>query len=174
MIAHVGYHARKLSRLVEAARKGSPLELINEEEPVHEDVAFASTLPAHALRYLFEHSAVHLNVEWRDLHDAGWNADVTNQEGDLGRIRETPLLRAREIWRMALALDNGGREDDVPDGLVARTERAARSPGSSYLPNSNKAISDFDLRLSPGYVPSNPAHAQHKPGLRWERAPARA
>lgn len=117
VIAHIGYQARKLSRLVEAARKGLPAESLPESEPTIEDVAFGATLPAYALRHLFAHAAVHLNVEWRDLHDAGWDATVRSIGGQSVRVRETPLLRAREIWRMAIALDNGGRQADCPEDL---------------------------------------------------------
>jgi maleylpyruvate isomerase len=118
VIAHVGYHARQLSRLVEAARKGSDRETIPDDEVLNEDIAFASTLPARALRYLFAHSEVHLNVEWRDLTDAGWTASVRSLSGEVVAIRQTPLLRAREVWQMAVALANGGRYADFPPDLL--------------------------------------------------------
>lgn len=118
VIAHVGYQARQLSRLVEAARSGAAEERWPESEPLNEDVDFGSTLPAHALRYLFAHSEVHLNVEWRDLHDDGWNAAIKDLSGRLVQIRDTPWLRAREIWQMAVALGNGGRPADFPPELA--------------------------------------------------------
>lgn len=120
VVAHVGYHARKLSRLVEAARKGLDQEVITEPEHMNEDIAFGSTLPTHALRYLFAHSEVHLNVEWRDLPSDGWKAAVKNLNGDVIQISDTPWLRAQEIWKMAVALANGGRYSDFPPDLLAR------------------------------------------------------
>lgn len=119
VIAHVGYQARFLARLVEAARKGEPIERIAEPESQINDVALASTLPPHALRHLFKHSEVHLNVEWRDLPDAGWGATVGTRDGGLVRIVDIPLMRAREVWQRAIDLDNKGRLSDCPSGLIA-------------------------------------------------------
>lgn len=126
VVAHVGYQARKLSRLVEAARTGAVEERRPESEPLNEDVDFGSTLPAHALRYLFAHSEVHLNVEWRDLPDTGWNAAIKDLSGQVIQVRDTPWLRAREIWEMAVALGNGGRYADFPPGLLEALKSCGR------------------------------------------------
>lgn len=114
VVAHVGYHARGLARLAEAARNGVAEEALAEPENQVEDVQFGATLPTHALRYLFHHSEVHLNVEWRDLTDSGWNASVRSLSGELVPIAMTPWLRAREIWLRALDLNNGGTVLDIP------------------------------------------------------------
>ncbi|MDI6028765.1 hypothetical protein QBK99_21555 [Corticibacterium sp. UT-5YL-CI-8] len=65
--------------------------------------------------YLFQHSEVHLNVEWRDLSEAGWMASVRALNGELVPVARTPWLRAREIWLRALDLDVGGTSVDVPE-----------------------------------------------------------
>jgi maleylpyruvate isomerase len=117
LVAHVGYHARGLARLVEAARNGAAEETLAEPEAKVEDVAFGATLPAHALRHLFKHSEVHLSVEWRDLTEAGWRASVRSVRGEIMPIATTPWLRAREIWMRALDLDNGGSPADFPSDL---------------------------------------------------------
>lgn len=124
VVAHVGYHARSLARLVEAARNGVTQEKLAEPENQIEDVEFGATLPGHALRYLFLHSEVHLNVEWRDLHEAGWNTSVRTLDSDIVPIRNTPWLRAREIWLRTLDLDNGGTSADFPQGFVLMLESA--------------------------------------------------
>lgn len=116
IVAHVGYNARALSRLVESARKGFLRETIEPE--LNEDIEFGSTLPAHALRYLFNHSEVHLNVEWRDLPADGWDASVQTVDNRLVPIRQTPLLRAREVWLRALDLGNTGTSADIPAALM--------------------------------------------------------
>lgn len=118
VVAHVGYHARGLARLVEAARNGSWEEKLAEPETQIEDVEFGATLPAHALRYLFRHAEVHLNVEWRDLDEAGWHARVRALDGQIVPIRNTPWLRAREIWLRALDLDTGRTSADFPQDFV--------------------------------------------------------
>lgn len=119
VVAHVGYHARSLARLVEAARDGLDRERLVEPESQIEDVEFGATLPPHALRHLFRHAEVHLNVEWRDLDTPGWSARVTPLAGGAAvAIRATPLLRAREIWRRALDLGCGGSAADIPPDLL--------------------------------------------------------
>lgn len=119
VIAHVGYHARALTRIVEAARLGSTTEAMPDQDGQMEDVDFGATLPAHALRYLFKHSEVHLNVEWRDLSDEAWNASVRTSDGTSSLVRDTPLIRAREIWIRALDLDSGGSRLDLPQEIRA-------------------------------------------------------
>lgn len=120
LIAATGYQARQLARLVEAARKGFPEERLEEPEAQIEDVDFGASLPAHALRYLFHHSQIHLNVEWRDLNAAGWQASIRTLRGDDALIRDTPQLRAEAIWQAAVNLGNGGSPRDFPPALVRR------------------------------------------------------
>lgn len=118
VIAHVSYQARFLARLAEAARTGAAEETLAEPENQIEDVSFGATLPAHALRYLFKHSEVHLNVEWRDLSEAGWSATIRALNGAMVDVRQTPWLRTREIWLRAVDLDNGGTFGDLPPDLL--------------------------------------------------------
>lgn len=125
VIAHIGYQARFLARLVEAARKGLAEEVVAEHDAQVEDIDLAATLPPHALRFLFKHSEVHLNVEWRDLSDAGWSANVRALNGSFVQIRSTPRLRAIEIWSGAINLDNGASPYDVPLDLRAAIENSA-------------------------------------------------
>jgi maleylpyruvate isomerase len=68
------------------------------------DVDSCATLPPRALRHLFDHSAIHLNVVWRDLPGPAWTP----------ALRETADSRARFIWQAALHLGNGARPRDLP------------------------------------------------------------
>lgn len=119
LIAEVGYHARGLTRLLSLARTGC-------ETPEHAsnaarlaEIANGATLPARALRGLFEHSAIHLDVEWRDLPGPAWDAPLRLLDGRNITARDTPMIRARAIWQAALDLDAGGRLQDVPKTLRA-------------------------------------------------------
>ena len=105
VVVGVAFQARWLARLAAAARLGLEVETIVQPELFLEDVELAATLPAHALRYLFQHSGAHLNVEWRDLPDEGWTRTVRALDGRSVRIDATPLMRAREIWKAAETLD---------------------------------------------------------------------
>lgn len=119
LIAHVGYHARALARLMEVARGVSILPEYPSATARDAEIALGATLPARALRGLFEHSAIHLDVEWRDLPGPAWDTPVTRLDGSRVLARDTPLIRAREIWQAALDLGNGGRIRDLPERLQA-------------------------------------------------------
>lgn len=79
-----------------------------------EDINLAATLPAHALRNLFRHSEVHLNVEWRDLSNENWAAILQAGEADRVPVSKTPLMRAKFIWEHAMLLSAGGIRRDLP------------------------------------------------------------
>lgn len=121
VVACVGYHARGLTRLMAWARTGI-------ETPEHESVAAqqaellaAESLPARALRGLFQHAAIHLDVEWRDLPGPAWDVAVRRLDGTRITARDTPMIRARMIWQAALALNAKGREADMPPLLRRQT-----------------------------------------------------
>ena len=74
-------------------------------------------LPSRALRHLYDHSAKHLDVEWRDLPADRWDMTLTTLGGDTVTARDTPMIRAEIVWRAAIDLGNGGRPTDVPRAL---------------------------------------------------------
>ncbi len=117
LVAHVSYHARAMAHLMEMARTGTETPMHISPEARDAEIALGATLPPYALRSLFHHSEVHLNVEWRDLGDAAWEAELRMPDGALITARDVPLLRAREVWQAAIDLANGGRMSDVPDGV---------------------------------------------------------
>lgn len=123
VIAHVAYQARGLARLVEAVRSGKRAETLQESEAQNEDVEFGATLPAHALRYLFKHSEVHLNVEWRDAGEKEWGGTARSLSGNIIALHDTPWLRAREIWLRTVDLENGGSFLDFPVEVVDRMQQ---------------------------------------------------
>ncbi|KAA0913963.1 maleylpyruvate isomerase family mycothiol-dependent enzyme [Aquicoccus porphyridii] len=120
LVAHVSYHARLLARLIEGARTGIAQPLYPSTEARDAEITLAATLPPRALRNLFRHAEVHLNVEWRDLEDADWDAALLLPDGTAITARETPMLRAKEVWQAAIGLDNGGRPEDIPRPVRAR------------------------------------------------------
>jgi uncharacterized protein (TIGR03083 family) len=120
IVAHVGYHTRLLSELVAWARSGAGGHFPAEAAVNEEDVRRRATQPARALRNLVAHSAVHLNVEWRDLSDAQWDASVRDRAGRTIDIRSKPWRRAVAVWLHAVDLSNGGRFADLPRDLVKK------------------------------------------------------
>ncbi len=127
VIAHIGYQARMLSEVIAWVREGHggpyPKDLVVRED----DVTLGASLPARALRFLFNHSEVHLNVEWRDLADGGWNASVEDEAGRRIFLRDTPEIRARALWQHAMHLKAGGRPADIPAPLRDSVKRETTS-----------------------------------------------
>lgn len=113
VIARVSYEARYQALALEALADGTVFEIPGELPSLD----LAATLPARALRHLFQHSEVHLNVCWRDLRAEQWDMDMTLKDGTVVTPRILPLLRARSIWKSAVDLGNGGRFEDLPLGV---------------------------------------------------------
>ena len=118
VICDVAYQARAISRQVETATAGEAIPPFYDDETARiGEIELGATLPARALRHLFEHAAVHLNVVWRDLPGTAWDALAPDADGLPRALRATAMERARRLWRGALELDNGARLRDLPPGL---------------------------------------------------------
>ena len=89
LVAEISIQARRLA----IQTKSLYTALSDEESEFEMDVAHTATLPIHALRHLFTHSALHLNVELRDLEDVHWPA-----------ANHIPRQRADAIWHAAEVL----------------------------------------------------------------------
>jgi len=118
LIAHVGFNARAVARLVEWARTGVENPMYSSTTQRAEEIEFGATLPTEALRNLCAHAAVHLNVEWRDLPENAWAHEVRTAQGRLVPASESVWMRTREVWIHAVDLDNGARVADFPPELV--------------------------------------------------------
>ena len=120
IVAQVSYQARALTRLTEWAAGGPERMMYASETERLEEVEIGATLPPHALRGLFQHTAVHLVVEWRDLTEEGWDAPLRLLDDHPCTTRDTPMIRAREIWLRTMDLDAGGSFVDMPPAMVDR------------------------------------------------------
>ncbi|GAB3569246.1 mycothiol-dependent maleylpyruvate isomerase NagL [Arthrobacter alkaliphilus] len=119
-MAHVGYNARAVARLVEWAATGVETPMYPSVDVRNHEIEFGATLSPIALRNLFEHSAVHLNVEWRDLPAANWHHKVKTVQGRTVPAEETVWMRTREVWVHAVDLDNGATFVDIPAPVLER------------------------------------------------------
>jgi maleylpyruvate isomerase len=108
VVAAVAYNAIHITRIVEAARLGLDYVETPTDDDQAEAIDYAATLPAHALRNLFKHSEVHLNVEWRDLTSPQWNINVAVKGINIVGVKDTPRIRANFIWDDGIALNVGG------------------------------------------------------------------
>ncbi|WP_457962269.1 maleylpyruvate isomerase family mycothiol-dependent enzyme [Arthrobacter sp. D1-29] len=118
--AHIGYNARALARLIEWAATGIETPMYPSPEARNQEIAFGATLSPIALRNLFDHSAVHLNVEWRDLPAHAWHHKVKTAQGRIVPASETVWMRTREVWIHAVDLDNGATFADIPAPVLTR------------------------------------------------------
>ncbi|MDF2991493.1 MAG: maleylpyruvate isomerase [Microbacterium sp.] len=120
VVAHVGYHARAIARLIEATAAGRQVPMYESPGQHANEVDFGATLPVEALRNLVAHAAVHLNVEWRDLPESAWSSAVLLADGSSVPASATAWLRAREVWLRALDLGNGAHLRDLPAEVRGR------------------------------------------------------
>jgi maleylpyruvate isomerase len=120
VVAHVGYNARALARLIEWAATGVETPMYSSPEARNHEIEFGATLSPIALRHLFDHSAVHLNVEWRDLPADAWHHKVKTAQGRTVPAEETVWMRTREVWLHAVDLDNGATFEDIPAPVLDR------------------------------------------------------
>ncbi|MFF2243753.1 maleylpyruvate isomerase family mycothiol-dependent enzyme [Arthrobacter sp. NPDC058130] len=118
--AHIGYNARAIARLVEWAATGVETPMYASAEVRNHEIDFGATLSPIALRNLFDHSAVHLSVEWRDLPGHAWHNTVRTIQGREVPATETVWMRSREVWMHAVDLDNGATFADVPVPVLER------------------------------------------------------
>jgi maleylpyruvate isomerase len=120
LTAHIGYNARAIARLVEWAATGTETPMYASPEARNHEINFGATLSPIALRHLFDHSAVHLNVEWRDLPAEAWHHQVTTAQGRTVPAEETVWMRTREVWIHAVDLANGATFTDIPAPVLER------------------------------------------------------
>lgn len=122
IVTYIGLEGRLLGEIIGwlRSRQNGPLPF--GPTPSSARMADGVTLPVRALRNLFAHSAVHLDVEWRDLDDGQWDAAVECDTGEIVEVRRTPWQRAVSIWTAAIDLRAEGRFSDLPPELAASIE----------------------------------------------------
>ncbi|WP_269936691.1 maleylpyruvate isomerase family mycothiol-dependent enzyme [Arthrobacter sp. HY1533] len=120
VVAHVGYNARAIARLIEWAATGVETPMYLSPAARNQEIDFGATLSPIALRNLTDHAAVHLSVEWRDLPDANWGNQVKTAQGRTVPASETVWMRTREVWIHAVDLNNGATVGDIPAPILER------------------------------------------------------
>ncbi|MCW5721072.1 MAG: maleylpyruvate isomerase N-terminal domain-containing protein [Devosia sp.] len=116
VICDIAYQARGISRQLEAVTAGQPAPVMHDSaEALAAEIDLGATLPPRAIRHLFDHAAIHLNVVWRDLPGPGWAVLAPGEDGRQRALSATPLERARHLWQRSLDLGNGARIRDLPE-----------------------------------------------------------
>jgi maleylpyruvate isomerase len=131
VVCEISYEARAIAQILEWARLGQTSPETDPFDDIADSIRTGVTLPAAALRHLFKHSEVHLNVEWRDLGTVDWDAAVAFPGGRKIVVRNTPWQRAQSIWLRAVDLGNGGTFRDFPQDLIDAVLREASNTWES-------------------------------------------
>lgn len=112
---HVVVDVCHSARMQAIALKKLREPLTPEEEAWIPNLGLAATLPPRAIRHLYEHTSVHLNVEYRDLANDDWKHAISFGGQSSVPVRELPLRRAYKIWNAAYHLAAGAKLSDLPD-----------------------------------------------------------
>ena len=118
LIAHVGYNAAALCRLLDWAATGVETPMYASGEQRAQEIEEGATLNAAALRNLLDHTVARLDEKSRHLPESAWQAPVRTAQGRLVPAFETAWMRAREVWIHAVDLANGARFGDFPDVVL--------------------------------------------------------
>lgn len=120
LVAHVGYNARAVTRLVQWGNTGVETPMYASPEARGAEIDEGATLPPRALRHLVDHAAISLDVEWRDTPPDVWARTVRTAQGRVVPLTETVWMRTREVWLHAVDLGNGADLRDVPSVVLLR------------------------------------------------------
>ncbi|WP_213576678.1 maleylpyruvate isomerase family mycothiol-dependent enzyme [Rhodococcus sp. USK13] len=118
LVAHVGYNAAALCRLLDWAASGVETPMYASAVQRGREIAEGATLSAAALRNLFDHTVARLDEKWRNLPASAWDAQVRTAQGRMVPVSETAWMRTREVWIHAVDLGDGGRFGDFPDVVL--------------------------------------------------------
>ena len=120
VVAHVGYNAVAIARLVSWAETGVETPMYASREARDEEIAVAASWEPDALRQLSANSALLLDSAWRHLPDQRWAAEVQTAQGRLVAASETIWMRTREVWVHAVDLNTAASFGDMPTAVLDR------------------------------------------------------
>jgi maleylpyruvate isomerase len=118
LLAHVGYNAAALCRLLDWAATGVETPMYESTEQRNQEIKEGATLSAAALRNLFHHTVARLDEKWRHLPPSAWDAEVRTAQGRTVPASETVWMRTREVWIHAVDLANGARFTSFPNTVL--------------------------------------------------------
>ncbi|PBC36046.1 maleylpyruvate isomerase [Rhodococcus sp. ACPA4] len=115
LVAHIGYNAAALCRLMDWAASGIETPMYESTDQRGREIEEGATLSPAAIRNLFDHNVARLDEKWRNLPVSAWEAEVRTAQGRTVPASETVWMRTREVWIHAVDLGNGGRFGDFPE-----------------------------------------------------------
>jgi maleylpyruvate isomerase len=141
VLAHVGFNAKALSRLVSWARTGQKSPMYASKDQRAGEIQNGSGWAAERLRQFVADTADELARDLDALEPSQWTHEVVTAQGRTVAAREIPWLRARELGVHAVDLDVGVGFRDLSVGLAealvadVSALRSARSDGPALILN---------------------------------------
>jgi maleylpyruvate isomerase len=155
VVAHVGFNARALARLVHWGRTGVETPMYASAQARNGEIDQGATLSPGALRELHRVESEALHTAWRELPADRWSHPVRTAQGRTVPVSVTPWMRVREVWLHAVDLGNGGRYEDFPPELIDRLLRDITSWWARAGDGVGPALAPTD-RAVPGLPATGP------------------
>ncbi|MGO4203748.1 maleylpyruvate isomerase family mycothiol-dependent enzyme [Rhodococcus sp. TAF43] len=186
LVAHVGYNAAALCRILDWAATGVETPMYESMQQRAREIDEGATLSVGSLRNLFTHTAARLDEQWRTVPREAWAAQVRTAQGRMVPASETAWMRSREVWIHTVDLGNGGRFDEFPDvvldsllddvvgmyGAVVDSARRWNVPGDDAVDEASRSRSSdrtparSAIRSSTGTWVADPASPAARPRVR--------
>jgi maleylpyruvate isomerase len=136
LLAHVGFNARALQRLVRWARTGEPTPMYSTPEQRVAEIEEGAGWDGSRLRDRVTASAADLDDDLDKLDAAAWRAQVVTAQGRTVPADQIPWMRTREVTVHAVDLGTGAAFADLPadlcealvEDVVARRTGLRRDP----------------------------------------------
>ncbi|EMY32232.1 mycothiol-dependent maleylpyruvate isomerase [Arthrobacter crystallopoietes BAB-32] len=120
VVAHVGYNALAISRLMAWATTGTETPMYASWDVRNQEIEDGANLPPSELRSLFEQSAARLAAAWQAAPPEAWSREVRNAQGRMIPASKTVWMRTREVWIHAVDLGSGATFADLPADVLER------------------------------------------------------
>jgi maleylpyruvate isomerase len=114
LIAHLGYNAVGLCRLLDGAAAGVAKEMYASAEAREQEIAQSVDLDDDSLYDLFNSEAARLDTTWRELPPEAWSVTVKTPQGKPVPTSATLWMRSREVWIHAVDLGTGATFEAIP------------------------------------------------------------
>ncbi|GAA4544386.1 maleylpyruvate isomerase family mycothiol-dependent enzyme [Amycolatopsis samaneae] len=133
LVAHLGYNAKALSRLLRWARTGVVTPMYADGGARDAEIEHGATLVPAELRDLVRGFDTRLRAELAEFPGDGWQRFVVTAQGQAVPVSVVPWLRTRELWIHGADLGIGAGFDDFPpellDALLTDLTAARRDAG---------------------------------------------
>ncbi len=159
VVAHLGFNARAVARLVHWAKTGEVTPMYSDPNARAKEIETGARWDARRLRAFVRTEQEALAAALGGLDEADWSAQVMTGQGRRVDASEIPWLRTREVWIHAVDLNAGGDFTDFPPDMVDRLvvevvkkRRAGHTPALNIRPTDRSILGLLDVPPVAGAV----------------------